>query len=198
MALTGVLRPGYVQLRVLDLDEAIQHYRDRIGLNLVSVEGGRAFFHAFDEFDRHSIILREADSAGLDRMAFKVARDADLDHFAERLLDIGVHVDVIAWRGSWCWPQDPLQYANLPRVRSLCRDGAVRERSGSAQSGRLDRRTARYARDQVRSLRPQWCRYFGERKDFCRGSRFFGGRGIGGRDFGCTHGHFPVMQQQGP
>ena len=64
MAVTGVLRPGYVQLRVLDLDEAIKHYRDRIGLNLVSVEGGLAFFQAFDEFDRHSIILREADSAG--------------------------------------------------------------------------------------------------------------------------------------
>src|SRR3546814_17572235 len=59
MAVTGVLRPGYVQLRVLDLEEAILHYRDRIGLNLVSVEGGRAFFQAFDEFDRHSIILCE-------------------------------------------------------------------------------------------------------------------------------------------
>ena len=58
MAVTGVLRPGYVQLRVLDLDEAIVHYRDRIGLNLVSVEDGRAYFQAFDEFDRHSIILR--------------------------------------------------------------------------------------------------------------------------------------------
>src|SRR3546814_6399157 len=69
--------------------------RDRIGLNLVSVEGGRAFFQAFDEFDRHSIILCEGDTAGLDRMGFKVAKDADLDHFAERLLDCGVHVDVI-------------------------------------------------------------------------------------------------------
>src|SRR3546814_16708665 len=95
MAVTGVLRPGYVQLRVLDLEEAILHYRDRIGLNLVSVEGGRAFFQAFDEFDRHSIILCEGDTAGLDRMGFKVAKDADLDHFAERLLDCGVHVDVI-------------------------------------------------------------------------------------------------------
>src|SRR3546814_16587746 len=28
-------------------------------------------------------------------MGFKVAKDADLDHFAERLLDCGVHVDVI-------------------------------------------------------------------------------------------------------
>ncbi|GGJ64491.1 catechol 2,3-dioxygenase [Sphingopyxis bauzanensis] len=95
MAVTGVLRPGYVQLRVLDLDEAIVHYRDRIGLNLVSFEDGRAFFQAFDEFDRHSIILREADTAGLDRMAFKVAKDSDLDHFAERLLDAGVNVEVI-------------------------------------------------------------------------------------------------------
>ena len=90
MALTGVLRPGYVQLRVLDLDEAIRHYRDRVGLNLVSVEGGRAFFQAFDEFDRHSVILREADSAGLDRIGFKVARDVDLDHFAGRLRELGV------------------------------------------------------------------------------------------------------------
>src|SRR3546814_10420506 len=78
MAVTGVLRPGYVQLRVLDLEEAILHYRDRSGINLVSVEGGRAFFQAFDEFDRHSIILCEGDTAGLDRMGFKVAKDAEL------------------------------------------------------------------------------------------------------------------------
>src|SRR3546814_11487019 len=93
MAVTGVLRPGYVQLRVLDLEEAILHYRDRIGLNLVSVEGGRAFFQAFDEFERHSIILCEGDKAGLDRMGFKVAKDADIGHFAERLPDCGVHVE---------------------------------------------------------------------------------------------------------
>lgn len=95
MAVTGVIRPGYVQLRVLDLEEAIEHYRDRIGLNLVSREDDRAFFQAFDEFDRHSIILRESDHPGMDVMGFKVAKDTDLDHFAERLLDMGVHVDVI-------------------------------------------------------------------------------------------------------
>lgn len=95
MAVTGVIRPGYVQLRVLDLEEAIEHYRDRIGLNLVSREDDRAFFQAFDEFDRHSIILRESDHPGMDVMGFKVAKDTDLDHFADRLLDMGVHVDVI-------------------------------------------------------------------------------------------------------
>lgn len=96
MAVTGVMRPGYVQIRVLDLQEAIPHYRDRIGLDMVGEpEGGRAFFHAFDEFDRHSIILREADSPGMDRLGFKVAADADLDHFSKRLVAAGAKVEEI-------------------------------------------------------------------------------------------------------
>lgn len=95
MALTGVIRPGYVQLRVLDLDEAIEHYRDRIGLNLVSREGDRAFFQAFDEFDRHSIILRETDHPGMDVLGFKVAADSDLEHFAQRLSDAGVDTEMV-------------------------------------------------------------------------------------------------------
>lgn len=95
MAVSGVLRPGYVQLRVLDLEQAITHYRDRIGLNLVSRDGNRAFFQAFDEFDRHSIILRQSDQAGMDVMGFKVMKDSDLDHFAHRLLSMGVDVEIM-------------------------------------------------------------------------------------------------------
>ena len=79
MALTGVLRPGLIQIRVMDMAAAKQHYIDRVGLDLVSEEAdGRVYLKAFDEFDRHSIILREADEAGCDYMAFRVARDADL------------------------------------------------------------------------------------------------------------------------
>ncbi|KTE40413.1 MULTISPECIES: catechol 2,3-dioxygenase [unclassified Sphingopyxis] len=97
MAVTGVMRPGYVQMRVLDLDEATLHYRDRIGLELVGRSGDRAFFRGFDEFDRHSIILREADMPGLDRIGFKVCSEKDLDHFAERLAAGGVATD---WIGA--------------------------------------------------------------------------------------------------
>jgi catechol 2,3-dioxygenase len=93
MAVTGVLRPGFVQLRVLDMDEALAYYRDRIGLDLVgTVAERRAYLRAFDEFDRHSIILREADSAGVDHIGFKVARDEDLDHFRKRIEALGVPV----------------------------------------------------------------------------------------------------------
>jgi catechol 2,3-dioxygenase len=36
MALKGVLRPGYIQIRVTDLDAALTHYIDRVGLHEVS------------------------------------------------------------------------------------------------------------------------------------------------------------------
>jgi hypothetical protein len=38
MALTGVLRPGFAQIRVTDMDAAVRHYVDRVGLNEVSRE----------------------------------------------------------------------------------------------------------------------------------------------------------------
>ena len=38
MAINGVLRPGFIQIRVLDMDEAIVHYRDRLGLHEVGTE----------------------------------------------------------------------------------------------------------------------------------------------------------------
>ena len=37
MALKGVLRPGYIQIRVTDLDAALTHYVDRVGLHEVSL-----------------------------------------------------------------------------------------------------------------------------------------------------------------
>ncbi|HYH21539.1 MAG TPA: catechol 2,3-dioxygenase, partial [Azospirillum sp.] len=77
MALTGVLRPGFIQIRVLDKDAALTHYVDRLGLHKVSEEAdGRIYLKAWDEFDRHSVILRPTDTAGMDVMGFKVASDA--------------------------------------------------------------------------------------------------------------------------
>jgi catechol 2,3-dioxygenase len=93
MTMKGILRPGFIQLRVLDLDEAITHYCDRIGLDKVSREAdGRVYLKGYDEFDRHSIILREADEPGMDMLGFKVLNEEALDHYCERLLRAGVEV----------------------------------------------------------------------------------------------------------
>jgi len=51
MALKGVLRPGYIQIRVTDLEPALTDYVERIGLHEVSREAdGRIYLRAWDEF----------------------------------------------------------------------------------------------------------------------------------------------------
>ncbi|ATG48127.1 catechol 2,3-dioxygenase [Celeribacter ethanolicus] len=97
MSQEGLLRPGIIQLRVLDMDEAITHYRDRIGLDFVSQEAdGRVYLKAFDEFHRHSVVLREADSAGIDFFAFKADGQEAVDGFRKRIEEYGVDVTDVA------------------------------------------------------------------------------------------------------
>ncbi len=96
MAITGIMRPGYVQLRVLDMKASLRHYRDAMGLDVVSEEAdGRVYLRGYDEFDRHSLVLRPSDSAGMDFYAFKCRDEATLAHYAKRLKDAGVETATI-------------------------------------------------------------------------------------------------------
>jgi len=96
MAVRGVLRLGEVQLRVLDMDAAREHYGSRMGLHeMMTDDNGLVYYKAWDEKDHHSVIIREADSAGLDHFAFKVYQDATLSTLAERLTSFGVDVEEI-------------------------------------------------------------------------------------------------------
>ncbi|MFV0524895.1 MAG: catechol 2,3-dioxygenase [Acidimicrobiales bacterium] len=91
MALTGVTRPGHIQLRMLDLDEGVHHYRDVLGLQETGRDDrGRVYLKAWDEHDHHSVILREADEAGMDFLGFKVLNEATLDQLEKAVRDYGI------------------------------------------------------------------------------------------------------------
>jgi len=83
MALTGVLRPGHVCIRVLDMDEALRHYVDIVGLQETARDGqGRVFLKAWDEHDHHSVVLRQADRPGMDYLGWRVDSPATLKQLA--------------------------------------------------------------------------------------------------------------------
>ena len=91
MALNGVLRPGHVQIRVMDLDKSVAFYRDVLGLEEMARDAsGRVYFKAWDERDHHSIVLRQADQAGMDFLGFKVADVATLDKLEADLRQYGL------------------------------------------------------------------------------------------------------------
>lgn len=95
MAIRGVLRIGEVAVRVLDLEAAAVHYGQYIGLQQVLREKDRIYFKAWDEHDHHSVVLRAADSAGLDYFAYKVYDDATLTALENRIRAYGLEVERI-------------------------------------------------------------------------------------------------------
>ncbi len=91
MALTGVTRPGHMLLNVLDLNEGVDFYTNVMGLVETGRDDkGRVYFKTFEERDHSSVILREADTAGVEFVGFKVADEATLDQLEKDLNAYGV------------------------------------------------------------------------------------------------------------
>ena len=94
MALTGVLRPGHVQVRVLDMAEAKQFYGNVLGLVETGTDAqGRVYYKTWDERDHNSVIIRQADRAGLDFMGFKVLDVPTLNKFEADLKAYGLKTE---------------------------------------------------------------------------------------------------------
>jgi catechol 2,3-dioxygenase len=94
MALTGVLRPGHVQLRVLDLEAAVKHYTQVLGLWETGRDPqGRVYLKAWDEHDHHSVVLREAEEAGMDYLGWKVDSPATLQKLSADIKASGLATD---------------------------------------------------------------------------------------------------------
>ena len=67
----GVMRMGYVHVRVTDLAEAKEHYANTMGLYETHAEGNKVYYKGWDEWDHHSVVLEEG-GVGLVKFGFKV------------------------------------------------------------------------------------------------------------------------------
>ena len=93
----GVMRPGHIQLRVLDMQEALGHYRDLLGLIEVETDSqGRVYLKGWTEVDKFSVVLREADQPGMDFAAYKVLNNDVLNQLHRELIEFGCNVEEIA------------------------------------------------------------------------------------------------------
>lgn len=85
----SIMRIGRAELKVLDLKEAVNYYTNVIGLDITGESEGKVYLKAWDEFDHHSVILQESDSAGLDHFAFKVENEDELADFEKKIEQFG-------------------------------------------------------------------------------------------------------------
>ena len=92
----GVMRIGHVNLRVLDMQAAVRHYTEVLGLIEADRDSsGNVYLKGWDEWDQYSIVLSPSDRAGMNHLAFKVENDADLDILKSRIADWGTAVEEI-------------------------------------------------------------------------------------------------------
>ncbi|MGB0712276.1 MAG: catechol 2,3-dioxygenase [Gammaproteobacteria bacterium] len=96
MAMTGVLRPGHAQVRVLDLEESVHFYSNVLGLVETGRDDqGRVYFKSWEERDHNSFVIREAEEAGIDFFGFRVLDNATLDKFEADLNAYGLPTERI-------------------------------------------------------------------------------------------------------
>ena len=84
----AIMRLGRVEVRCPNWEKSIDYYKRVIGLIETAREEDRVYLKAWDEHDHHSVILKKADSAGLEHLAFKCEFASDLDLYEQKLNNI--------------------------------------------------------------------------------------------------------------
>jgi len=87
----SVLRIGHMKLRVMDMNAAIRHYEQVLGMKQIHKDtNGDVYLKCWDEWDKYSLILTASDRAGMDHVAYKVRTEADLDAYQKRISEWGI------------------------------------------------------------------------------------------------------------
>ncbi|HEX6595234.1 MAG TPA: catechol 2,3-dioxygenase [Bacillota bacterium] len=87
--MSGIMRIGRIEIRVLDLEESTNYYTNVIGLEETGRCDSRVYLKAWDEYDHHSIILQKSDRAGMDHLAFKVKDIFELEKLERKVEQFG-------------------------------------------------------------------------------------------------------------
>lgn len=97
MAMRGVLRVGEILIRVTDMAAARTHYVERMGLHEVMEDAeGLVYLKPWDDHEHHSVVLRQAETPGMDYIAFRVYDDATLTALEAKIEAFGIPVAQIA------------------------------------------------------------------------------------------------------
>jgi len=90
------MRIGHANLRVMDMDAALKHYENVLGMKVTLRDAaGNVYLKCWDEWDKYSLILTQSDRAGLNHVAYKVQNDADLDSLQARIEAWGVKTTML-------------------------------------------------------------------------------------------------------
>jgi len=75
----AVTKVGRVVLTVTDLDEAVRHYTETMGLSVTTRRAGEAYLRLPGDQDHHNLVLQQSDRASLASFGLKMSDPGDLE-----------------------------------------------------------------------------------------------------------------------
>lgn len=89
--MNAVLRIGHIGVKVMDMDAALHHYKNVLGLRITHQDDdGNIYLKCWDEWDKFSLILTPSDEAGMTHVAYKVRDEETLDVLKHKIEDWGI------------------------------------------------------------------------------------------------------------
>ena len=88
----GIMRLGYIHMKVTDMEEAKNHYANLLGLYEVKTEGNKVWYKGWDEWDHHSVVLEEG-GVGVTKFGYKVEYADDIAVIEKNAQDFGATVE---------------------------------------------------------------------------------------------------------
>lgn len=88
----GVMRLGYIHMKVTDMEEAKNHYANLLGLYEVKAEGNKVWYKGWDEWDHHSVVLEEG-GVGVTKFGYKVEYEDDIAEIEKKAQAFGATVE---------------------------------------------------------------------------------------------------------
>jgi catechol 2,3-dioxygenase len=87
----GVMRMGYMHIKVTDLAEAKWHYQNTVGLYPTLETDTQVYFKGWDEWDHHSVVIEEG-GVGMVRTGFKCLHLEDIAEIERKATMFGYQV----------------------------------------------------------------------------------------------------------
>jgi catechol 2,3-dioxygenase len=127
-----ITKTGHVEIRVTDLEQARYFYVDLLGFVETDRDRDRLYLRCLEDWEHHSLILRQAETSGLGHIAYRVASGDDLDALTRFVQDRGIPNRIVEsgeerGQGRALRIQDPLGfpvefYFDVDRVPRLLQE----------------------------------------------------------------------------
>lgn len=88
--LANIMKLGHIEFRTPDLDRARAFYVDLIGLHETARDTNHIYLRCSEDRQHHTFVLRQADSAGVGHIGFRVAEESQLDLMKQRFDHLGL------------------------------------------------------------------------------------------------------------